>query len=197
MALLTTFLQLGLMVNPPKPGDISYDQFVRERYGCRGILCESILNFSVIYVTWRRNLYINSESRWQLLDSDCSKGILESLRKRAHIMTDGFNSCRNVVCNFTEGKPYHVLLLFWNSSCFTHTRNCFQVPCIPSHKYACPQELSRLQKVLERLLMFTTVSSSWKPLASPPSLAQGSVKRKGEFILFQFFKAIFLNFLPQ
>jgi hypothetical protein len=33
----------------------------------------------------------------------CSKAILESLRKRAHIMTDGFNSCRNVVCNFTEG----------------------------------------------------------------------------------------------
>ncbi|GFY91415.1 alanine-2-oxoglutarate aminotransferase 2 [Actinidia rufa] len=56
---------LGLMVNPPKPGDISYEQFVRE-----------------------------------------SKGILESLRKRARIMTDGFNSCRNVVCNFTEGAMY-------------------------------------------------------------------------------------------
>lgn len=37
---------------------------------------------------------------------DCSKAILGSLRKRAHIMTDGFNSCRNVVCNFTEGKPF-------------------------------------------------------------------------------------------
>jgi len=23
---------MGLMVSPPKPGDISYDQFVRERY---------------------------------------------------------------------------------------------------------------------------------------------------------------------
>lgn len=56
---------LGLMVNPPKPGDISYDNFVRE-----------------------------------------SKGILESLRRRAQIMTDGFNSCRNVVCNFTEGAMY-------------------------------------------------------------------------------------------
>ncbi|KAL8106352.1 hypothetical protein AgCh_029941 [Apium graveolens] len=53
---------LGVMVNPPKPADISYDQFIRE-----------------------------------------SKAILGSLRKRAHIMTDGFNSCRNVVCNFTEG----------------------------------------------------------------------------------------------
>ncbi|KAF3959609.1 hypothetical protein CMV_015589, partial [Castanea mollissima] len=56
---------MGLMVNPPKPGDISYDQFVRE-----------------------------------------SKGIIESLRRRARIMTDGFNSCRNVVCNFTEGAMY-------------------------------------------------------------------------------------------
>ncbi|KAL1815262.1 hypothetical protein ACET3Z_017836 [Daucus carota] len=32
------------------------------------------------------------------------RGILGSLRKRAQIMTDGFNSCRNVVCNFTEEK---------------------------------------------------------------------------------------------
>ncbi|KOM39795.1 hypothetical protein LR48_Vigan03g317700 [Vigna angularis] len=52
---------MGVMINPLKPGDISYDQFVRE-----------------------------------------SNGILESLRRRARIMTDGFNSCRNVVCNFTE-----------------------------------------------------------------------------------------------
>ena len=35
-----------------------------------------------------------------------STGILESLRRRARIMTDGFNSCRNVVCNFTEGAMY-------------------------------------------------------------------------------------------
>ncbi|KAJ8750856.1 hypothetical protein K2173_016037 [Erythroxylum novogranatense] len=56
---------IGLMVNPPKPGDVSYEQYVRE-----------------------------------------SKGILESLRRRARIMTDGFNSCRNVVCNFTEGAMY-------------------------------------------------------------------------------------------
>uniref|UniRef100_A0A0V0I6Z8 Putative glutamate--glyoxylate aminotransferase 2-like n=1 Tax=Solanum chacoense TaxID=4108 RepID=A0A0V0I6Z8_SOLCH len=56
---------LGLLANPPKPGDISYEQFARE-----------------------------------------SKGILESLRRRAHIMTDGFNSCKNVVCNFTEGAMY-------------------------------------------------------------------------------------------
>lgn len=56
---------LGLMVNPPKPGDISYLKYEQE-----------------------------------------SKGILESLRRRARLMTDGFNSCRNVVCNFTEGAMY-------------------------------------------------------------------------------------------
>uniref|UniRef100_A0A2P2MNF5 alanine transaminase n=2 Tax=Rhizophora mucronata TaxID=61149 RepID=A0A2P2MNF5_RHIMU len=56
---------MGLMVNPPKPRDISYGKFVRE-----------------------------------------SQDILESLRRRARIMTDGFNSCRNVVCNFTEGAMY-------------------------------------------------------------------------------------------
>ncbi|KAL3654027.1 Glutamate--glyoxylate aminotransferase 2 [Castilleja foliolosa] len=56
---------MGIMVNPPKPGDISYDRYARE-----------------------------------------SKGILESLRRRAQLMTDGFNSCRNVVCNFTEGAMY-------------------------------------------------------------------------------------------
>lgn len=27
-----TIWQMGLMVNPPKPGDISYDQYIRERY---------------------------------------------------------------------------------------------------------------------------------------------------------------------
>ncbi|KAL2926485.1 Glutamate--glyoxylate aminotransferase 2 [Bienertia sinuspersici] len=62
---LVSFHTLGLMVNPPKPGDISYRKFEQE-----------------------------------------SKGILESLRRRARIMTDGFNSCRNVVCNFTEGAMY-------------------------------------------------------------------------------------------
>ncbi|PKU70092.1 glutamate--glyoxylate aminotransferase 2 [Dendrobium catenatum] len=56
---------LGLMVNPPKPGDISYLKYSAE-----------------------------------------SKAVLDSLRRRAHIMTDGFNSCKNVVCNFTEGAMY-------------------------------------------------------------------------------------------
>ncbi|KAH7298615.1 hypothetical protein KP509_25G051100 [Ceratopteris richardii] len=56
---------VGLMVNPPKPGDISYPKFAEE-----------------------------------------SKAILDSLRRRAHMMTDGFNSCRNVTCNFTEGAMY-------------------------------------------------------------------------------------------
>ncbi|KAJ1287369.1 hypothetical protein BS78_02G004700 [Paspalum vaginatum] len=56
---------MGVMVNPPKPGDISYLKFTAE-----------------------------------------SKSILESLRRRARMMTDGFNSCRNVTCNFTEGAMY-------------------------------------------------------------------------------------------
>ncbi|XP_020578664.1 glutamate--glyoxylate aminotransferase 2-like [Phalaenopsis equestris] len=56
---------LGLMVNPPKPSDISYLKYTTE-----------------------------------------SKEILDSLRRRAHIMTDGFNSCKNVICNFTEGAMY-------------------------------------------------------------------------------------------
>ncbi|KAG0481848.1 hypothetical protein HPP92_009932 [Vanilla planifolia] len=56
---------LGLMVNPPKPGDISYLKYAAE-----------------------------------------SKAVLDSLRRRAHLMTDGFNSCRNVVCNFTQGAMY-------------------------------------------------------------------------------------------
>ncbi|XP_074383632.1 glutamate--glyoxylate aminotransferase 2-like isoform X2 [Apium graveolens] len=56
---------VGIMVNPPKPAEISYDRFLRE-----------------------------------------SNAILGSLRKRAQIMTNGFNSCRNVVCNFTEGAMY-------------------------------------------------------------------------------------------
>lgn len=56
---------MGLMVNPPKPHDISYPLYARER-----------------------------------------KVILESLRRRAHLMTDGFNRCRNVTCNFTEGAMY-------------------------------------------------------------------------------------------
>ncbi|EFJ23041.1 hypothetical protein SELMODRAFT_145611 [Selaginella moellendorffii] len=35
-----------------------------------------------------------------------SKAIIESMRRRAHIMTDGFNKCEDVVCNFTEGAMY-------------------------------------------------------------------------------------------
>ena len=56
---------MSLMVNPPKPGMPSYDQFVAEK-----------------------------------------QHILETLRERAHIMTDGFNSLEGVTCNFTEGAMY-------------------------------------------------------------------------------------------
>ena len=33
-------------------------------------------------------------------------GILDSLRRRAHLMTDGFNACEGVTCNYTEGAMY-------------------------------------------------------------------------------------------
>jgi aspartate/methionine/tyrosine aminotransferase len=31
---------------------------------------------------------------------------LASLRRRAHMVTDGFNSLEDVTCNFTEGAMY-------------------------------------------------------------------------------------------
>jgi glutamate--glyoxylate aminotransferase len=62
---VTGQIMMGLMVKPPRPGDISYPQYKAE-----------------------------------------SEAISLSLRRRAHIMTDGFNACENVVCNFTEGAMY-------------------------------------------------------------------------------------------
>ncbi|KAH9576642.1 hypothetical protein CY35_01G173600 [Sphagnum magellanicum] len=35
-----------------------------------------------------------------------SQSILDSLRLKAHIMTDGFNDSENVICNFTEGALF-------------------------------------------------------------------------------------------
>eukprot|EP00850_Spirogloea_muscicola_P012605 SM000082S22847 [mRNA] locus=s82:191590:196000:- [translate_table: standard] len=58
-------LMMGLMINPPQPGDPSYAQHRAER-----------------------------------------KAVLDSLRRRAHMMTDGFNDCENIECNFTEGALY-------------------------------------------------------------------------------------------
>ena len=56
---------MSLMVNPPQPGDESYEQYNKEM----------------------------------------TEG-LESLKRRAHIMTDAFNSLEGVTCNFTEGAMY-------------------------------------------------------------------------------------------
>eukprot|EP01024_Parvocaulis_polyphysoides_P064103 TRINITY_DN7435_c0_g1_i2.p1 TRINITY_DN7435_c0_g1~~TRINITY_DN7435_c0_g1_i2.p1 ORF type:complete len:546 (-),score=69.98 TRINITY_DN7435_c0_g1_i2:270-1826(-) len=58
-------VMMALMVNPPKPGDISYEQYMAEKGEC-----------------------------------------LASLRRRAHMMTDGFNALEGVTCNFTEGAMY-------------------------------------------------------------------------------------------
>lgn len=49
------------------------------------------------------SLGLSMSNSFLLITENCSQGILESMRRRARIMTDGFNSCRNVVCNFTEG----------------------------------------------------------------------------------------------
>jgi glutamate--glyoxylate aminotransferase len=95
---------MGLMVNPPKPGDISYPKYATERLNilhftfCFSAICiffgkENYAKY-LIYVS----VYIMCSKLY------CSKAILESMRRRACMMTDGFNSCRNVVCNFTEGK---------------------------------------------------------------------------------------------
>eukprot|EP01038_Epipyxis_sp_PR26KG_P004744 gene4744-6655_t len=56
---------LGLMVNPPKPGDYSFEQYKREK------------------------------------DS-----LIESLKRRARMITDAFNSLEGVVCQETDGAMY-------------------------------------------------------------------------------------------
>lgn len=56
---------LSVMLNPPKPGDASYELFAQEK---------------------------NAE--------------LASLRRRAKLVTDAFNSLDGVSCTFTEGAMY-------------------------------------------------------------------------------------------
>jgi glutamate--glyoxylate aminotransferase len=58
-------IAMSCLVNPPKKGDASYDQFTKER-----------------------------------------EAELASLRRRAQMVTDGFNSLEGVTCNFTEGAMY-------------------------------------------------------------------------------------------
>jgi aspartate/methionine/tyrosine aminotransferase len=58
-------ISISCLVNPPKPGDESYEQYNRER----------------------------TEE-------------LASLRRRAHMVTNAFNSLEGVTCNFTEGAMY-------------------------------------------------------------------------------------------
>ena len=61
---------LGLMVNPPKPGDVSYRQFMEEK-----------------------------------------GSLLESLKRRARMITDAFNSMEGVVCQETEGNSIYIYIL--------------------------------------------------------------------------------------
>ncbi|WZZ72360.1 hypothetical protein YC2023_083730 [Brassica napus] len=124
---------MGLMVSPPKPGDISYDQFTRESTGileslrrrakimtdgfnsCKNVVVEEIYKVASIALSPNVSAQIfmglmvsppkPGDISYDQFTRE-SKGILESLRRRAKIMTDGFNSCKNVVCNFTEGAMY-------------------------------------------------------------------------------------------
>ena len=45
-----------------------------------------------------------SESYAQYKEEESS--VMDSLRRRAQIMTDGFNACEGVSCTFTEGAMY-------------------------------------------------------------------------------------------
>lgn len=56
---------MSCLMNPPKPGSPSYEQWKQER-----------------------------------------ETELASLRRRAHMVTNGFNSLEDVTCNFTEGAMY-------------------------------------------------------------------------------------------
>eukprot|EP00798_Chlamydomonas_sp_ICE-L_P005748 gene5748-6041_t len=58
-------IAVSVLVNPPAPGDRSYDMHLNER-----------------------------------------KAELQSLRQRAHMVTDAFNTLEGVSCNFTEGSMY-------------------------------------------------------------------------------------------
>lgn len=61
---------LGLMVNPPKPGDYSYEQYIDEK-----------------------------------------SSLIESLKRRARMITDAFNSLEGVVCQETDGAMYSFPLI--------------------------------------------------------------------------------------
>lgn len=108
------------------------------------------------------------------------------------MMTDGFNSCRNVVCNFTEGNfcicgtPQRFSSQLWYES----RGNFFQVPCIHSLKYAYLQKQQRLLRGQEKFLMFSTVSGFWKPLAFLLSLVLDLDRKKGNYSLNIFFSNI-------
>lgn len=118
----------------------------------------------------------------------CSKAVLESLRRRSHIMTNGFNSCRNVVCNFTEGNTYKYSICPWFVSKFPSMlelgcscKSWFQEPCIHSHKYAYHRKQLKLPERLAKPLMFSIASSSWKQLAFPLFQVQVSARKKGNY----------------
>lgn len=86
------------MCNPPKLGDPSYPLFKKEKDAGDSFLHECI-EFSV-----------SSHS--------CYSIVLDSLKRRARLITDAFNSLEGVTCQETDGKVINccIILLYMNSS---------------------------------------------------------------------------------
>lgn len=111
------------------------------------------------------------------------------------MMTDGFNSCRNVVCNFTEGN-IKILGLVGFHRCKTMVTACLldalaiglivlsQELCTLSPKYVCHRELLRRQEEPANQRTSSTASSSWRRQESPLFRALVLGKRKGKCSFF-------------
>ena len=95
-------VSMSLMVNPPKEGDESYQQYTDER-----------------------------------------AATLASLRRRAHTMTDAFNACEGITCNFTEGAMYSFprLSLPQKVHAQAHALKC--VSALPTLECSSPADPSR------------------------------------------------------
>jgi len=76
-------IALGLMVNPPKPGDPSYSLYQQEK-----------------------------------------SSLIESLQRRARMITDAFNALEGVTCQETDGTIDFLFLLSLYFSLFAFTRKC-------------------------------------------------------------------------
>ena len=111
---LTVQLGMALMVNPPKEGSESYEQFEHEE-----------------------------------------TSVMESLRRRAQIMTDGFNACEGVTCTFTEGAMYSFPRLRLPQK----VRNC---PVADMQDLACPRTPGQLPSptLLDWIVWYSVIAKA-------------------------------------